>query len=207
MRTGSKLLLAGWLLALPLPAAAQVAWDGPLLMPPRASESLGIYLMELEGGGIGVMGAWRSSSWNYGLRGGIGESGSDVGIFGGIDFAGPIHRETTEFPVDVDWVFGGGVGVGDGVRVSVPLGVTGGHTFRTEGADITPWLTPRVFLDAVFGRDVPEGEDESDVGLGLAFDVGVDVKLGRDAGALYGVTIRFGASAGDREAIAIGLVF
>ena len=204
----TRVLLAGLLLAVPAAVQGQVAWDGPYLVPPRAEPSLGIYLMEMEGGGLGVMGAWRSYGWNYGLRGGIAESGDEVGVFGGIDFAGALNRSTDEFPLDIDWVFGAGVGAGDGVRVSVPVGLTGGHTFRTEGANITPWITPRVHLDAIFGRDVPEGEDDSDVGLGVAFDLGIDLQLtAASSRTLSGVTIRFGASMGDREAIGFGLVF
>lgn len=208
MGRGAKVLLAAALLFIPASAAAQVAWDGPFLVPPRATGELGVYLMEMEGGGLGVMAAFRSPGWNYGLRGGIAESGDDIGIFGGIDFAGALNRATDEFPLDIDWVFGAGVGAGNGVRVSVPVGLTGGHTFRAEGADITPWITPRVHLDAIFGRDVPEGDDDSDVGLGFAFDLGVDLRLSAAAGQpLSGVTIRFGASMGDRQAIALGLVF
>lgn len=203
-------LLAAAVLLLPGGAAAQVAWDGPMLVPPQAGGSLGIYLMEMHAGGLGAMATWRSPGWNYGLRGGIaeGDGGDDLGIFGGIDFAGTINRSSDEFPLDIDWVLGAGVGVEDGVRLSVPVGLTGGHTFHAEGASFTPWLTPRVFLDAVFGRDVPAGEQDDDVRLGIALDLGLDLRLtGSGAGALSGLTIRFGTSLGDREAIALGIVF
>lgn len=209
MKNRGWLLAAMLLLVLPSGGAAQIAWDGPFLMPPRASESMGIYLVDLHGGGIGAMGTWRSPGWNYGLRGGIGESGDGIGVFGGIDFAGAVHREDAQFPLDVDWVVGAGIGAGDGGgRVSVPVGLSLGHTFTTDGAVIIPWTTPRVFLDAVFGRDVPEGEDDSDVGLGLAVDLGVDLRLTTaDAGFMRGLTVRVAGSLGDRNEVAFGLVF
>lgn len=209
MRKTGLLLATALLPLLPTGSAAQVAWDGPFLLPPRSADAMGIYLVDLHGGGIGAMATWRSPGWNYGLRGGIGESGDGIAIFGGIDFAGAVHRENAEFPLDVDWVVGAGIGAGDGgARVSAPVGLTLGHVFTVEGAVITPWTTPRVFLDAVFGRDVPEGEDDSDVGLGIAVDLGVDLRLtSADAGFMRGVTVRVGASLGDRDAIAFGLVF
>ena len=208
LKSVRAVMLSALLLA-PVPAAAQVAWDGPFLMPPRQTGSLGIYLTDMEGGGLGAMATWRSSGWNYGLRAGISEGADeDLGIFGGIDFSGTINRSTDEFPLDIDWVLGAGLGVADGIRLSAPLGLSVGHTFPAEGAIFTPWLTPRVFLDARFGRDdEPAGEDDTDVGLGLAADLGLDLRLNPGRGALAGLTIRFGASFGDREAFAIGVVF
>ena len=202
MRNHTKLLLLAVLLALPSGrAAAQIAWDAPYLVPPGPSESLGIYLMDVHGGGLGAMAAWRSPRARYGLRGGIAEShDDDIGIFGGIDFSGPITRANSDFPLDVDWVFGAGLGVSDWVTVSVPLGLTVGHTFRDGGAAFTPYLIPRIFLDAAFNRG--RGDDDSDAGLGLAVDIGLDLRL-PDTGFL----IRFGGSLGDREAVALGLVF
>lgn len=180
-------------------ATAQIAWDGPYLVPPRAPAGFGIYLMDVHGGSLGVMGAWRSRTGSYGLRAGIAESSDDdIGAFGGIDFSGRVSRANSDFPLDVDWVFGAGLGVADWVRVSVPLGLTLGHTFRGDGATFTPYITPRVFLDAAFDRG---GDDDTDTDLGLAIDIGLDLRFTR------GLVVRFGASLGDREAVAIGLVF
>jgi len=198
------LMLGTVLLLVPATRAeAQIAWDAPYLVPPAPTPGLGIYLMDVHGGGLGVMGMWRSPRSTYGLRGGIAEShDDDIGILGGIDFAGDITRASSEFPLDVDWVFGAGLGVSDWVRVTVPLGLTMGHTFRDSGAAFTPYITPRIFLDVAFDSEDRRGRDDSEADLGLAVDIGLDLRLPRS-----GFIIRFGGSLGDREAVALGLVF
>jgi hypothetical protein len=186
----------------------QTAWDSPLLMPPRAADGFGIFLTDMHAGGIGVMATWQSPTWNYGLRAGISEGpgGSDLAVFGGADFAGIVNRATADFPIDIDWVLGAGIGLSDGARVSFPLGLSAGHSFQGDGARFTPYLTPRVVLDAFFGRDRAEGGRE---GADLAFgvDVGLDLAITGGGGPFSGTTIRFGATVGDRSAIALGVVF
>jgi hypothetical protein len=190
-------------LLIPCGASAQTAWDSPLLLPPRPQPGLGIYLADMEGGGLGVLGTWRSTTWNYGLRFGLSESSGDedVSVFGGVDYSGMINSASTDFPLDVDWVFGIGAGIGDGVRVSAPLGITLGYSFQGEGARFVPYLTPRVILDALFG-----GNSDDELDLGIAVDLGLDVRL-LGGGAFAGKSIRFGASLGDRDALALGIVF
>lgn len=194
------IMLLGLLLLTSGRAVAQIAWDAPYLVPPGATPGFGIYLMDVHGGSLGVMGAWRSRTGSYGLRGGIAEArDDDVGAFGGVDFSGRVNRANSSFPLDVDWVFGAGLGVADWVRVSVPLGLTLGHTFRGDGATFIPYITPRIFLDAQFDRD---RDDDTDTDLGLAMDIGLDLRFART-----GFLVRFGAALGDRDAVAIGLVF
>jgi hypothetical protein len=197
------LVLGG--LLLPPPAQAQTAWDSPLLLPPQAPDGFGIFLADMHAGGLGVLGMFRSSTWNYGLRAGISEGveGDDLAVFGGVDYSGTLTRATENFPLDIDWVFGGGLSINDGARVSFPLGLTTGHTFLGEGANFTPYVTPRVILDAFFGGD----RNGSDARLGLAVDIGLDLRITGGGGPLSGSTIRFGASLGDRDAIALGLMF
>jgi hypothetical protein len=189
---------------LPGRVSAQTAWDSPLLLPPRPPDGLGLYLTDMHGGGIGFMGTWHSPVWNYGVRLGIadGRGDDDVAIFGGVDYSGPVNRATEEFPVDIDWVFGAGLGINDGVRISLPVGLTAGHVFRGEGAVFTPYVTPRVVLDAFFGGD----RERSDMALVAAVDLGLDLQLAT-TGAFSGTTIRFGATLGRRNAIALGVVF
>lgn len=177
-----------------------------MLLPPLPEPGFGIFLADTYGGGIGVIGTWRSSGWNYGLRFGIAEEAGDDGIavLGGLDYTGRVNRATTDFPIDIDWLLGAGLSVGDNVLVSFPFGLTGAHSFQGEGATFTPFVTPRVVLDAFFNDD--EGGDDSDLDLGFTLDLGLDLRL-HSGGALSGVTIRFGASLGDREAVALGLVF
>ena len=190
---------------LPGYAHAQVAWDSPMLMPPGAPPGFGLYLMDVHGGGIGVMGHWRSPTWNFGIRGGLAEDSGpddDLAIFGGIDFDGALTRASDEFPLDVDWVLGAGLGVGgDGVVLSVPLGLSSGHSFTGDGVVFTPYVTPRVVFDAAFDDDDEEDRDEDNTTLDLAIDLGLDLRFSPS------FTVRFGATLGDREAVAIGLVF
>jgi hypothetical protein len=196
-----KWLLVGALALLPGHAAGQIRWDSPLLLPPRASDGLGVYLVDVSGGDLGVLGTWRSPSWNFGLRAGLAEGrGDDLGIYGGLDFAGSLTRATDEFPLDIDWVFGAGLGIVDGVLISVPLGLTLGHDFENEGIGFVPYLTPRVVLDACIDCDVFRA-DEDEVSLDFAADLGLDLRVTRS------FVIRFGATLGDREAVAIGIAF
>lgn len=191
-------------LAVPVGASAQAAWDSPLLLPPRPQPGLGIFLADMEGGGLGVLGTWRSSTWDYGLRFGLseGRGDEDLAVFGGVDFMGPINTASSDFPLDIDWVLGAGAGIGDGVRLSVPLGLTLGYSFQGEDARFIPYVTPRVVMDAFFGRE----NRDSELDLGIAVDLGLDLRLLR-GGAMAGKTIRVGASIGDRDALAIGIVF
>lgn len=196
-------IVSAWL-ALPVAVSAQAAWDSPLLLPPRPQPGLGIFLADMEGSGLGVIGTWRSATWNYGLRFGLAEgSGTeDVSVFGGVDYMGPINTASNDFPLDIDWVLGAGAGIGDGVRLSVPAGLTFGFSLQGEDARFIPYATPRVIMDATFGRD----NEESDLDLGIAVDLGLDLRLLR-GGPLAGKSIRFGASVGDRDALAVGIVF
>lgn len=200
MRKGWLGLIAVVLLT-PASAAAQTAWDSPLLLPPRPTPGFGIFLTDMHGGGIGVLGTWRSPMWNYGLRAGIAEDDDDIAVFGGIDYMGPINTASADFPLDIDWVFGAGLGISDGVRLSLPLGLSAAHSFQGEGARFTPYLTPRVVLDAFLGGD------QDDLDLDFAVDLGLDLRILRGGGPLTDTTIRFGASIADRSAVGIGLIF
>jgi hypothetical protein len=196
------LLFAGVLLAVPAErAGAQVAWDAPWLVPPSPTPGFGIFLVDPYGGDLGVAATWRSPTARYGLRGGIADDvAGDIGGFGGIDFSGRITRANRDFPLDVDWIFGAGLGVGDWVRVSVPFGINLGHTFRDADAAFTPYFTPRVIFDARFDDDDRGRDDDSSADLEFAADIGLDLRFTR------GFLVRFGGTLG-RDAVAIGLVF
>jgi hypothetical protein len=179
--------------------SAQAAWDSPLLLPPLARDGIGVFVMDAEGGGIGLMALYRSPIWNYGLRAGIAESGRDnrISVFGGIDYAGTITRATPDFPLDVEWVFGAGLSFDETIRVSVPVGLTTGHAFRADGATFTPYATPRIVFDGYIGGERPGRRNA----LELAVDLGLDMELAA------GFTVRFGATIGRREAVALGIHF
>lgn len=193
------------MVAVPGAAHAQPAWDSPMLMPPGTNEGLGVLLMEAHGGGIGALLTWRAPRWNFGLRAGLAEApGDDIGLITGIDVNGALTRETPDFPLDIDWVFGAGIGVEDGARISIPLGLSIGHTFRSENATFLPYATPRVVLDAFIDDDDdenPDLDDNDDVDFGVALDLGLDLRV------TPAFLIRFAATVGDRDAVALGLVF
>ncbi|MBX6363662.1 MAG: hypothetical protein IRZ00_07330 [Gemmatimonadetes bacterium] len=198
-----KIRMAGAVVALTLAvagsASAQVAWDSPMLASPRQIPGLGIHLMSPTYGDLGVMGTWRARTGNIGLRFGVADDGGpndDVAVFGGVDVQEMIAPASADFPLDVAWAAGVGLGAGDaGALVSVPLGLSLGRALRSSSATFTPYVTPRVILDAFFG----DGDSELD--LRLAFDVGVDLTL------QPGWSIRFGGSFADRDAVSIGAVF
>ncbi|MGH7471555.1 MAG: hypothetical protein ACRENP_26685 [Longimicrobiales bacterium] len=185
------------LLAAASSAQAQVKWDSPFLISPRPSPGVGLFLVDLDGpgAGVGALITWQPSPTSWGFRGGIVESAvEDLAVVFGADVSGAITRSTTDMPLDIDWVFGVGLGVDDDVVVSLPVGITMGHTFSGEGALFTPYLTPRVILDAWFG------DRNETLDLEFAVDLGLDLRLRGNW------TIRFGGTIGNREAIAIGLV-
>lgn len=186
-------ILAGLVLFGASGAMAQVAWDSPLMVPPRASDGVGLFLVDPDFGDLGVMGTWRSG--RLGVRVGLAEDFTgDLSIFGGADYSGLITRASKDFPLDVSWVAGAGLGFGNDLLLSFPLGISVGRGFDADGARFTPYATPRVVLDAFFGND-------SDLDLDLAVDLGIDIAF------QPGWAIRFGATIGDRDALAIGVVF
>ncbi len=176
-------------------AAAQVAWDSPMLMVPRGHPGLGLFLMETHGGDIGFMGTWRQSSQGAGFRVGLAEDHfDDLALFAGVDINGRLTRASRDFPLDIDWVLGAGLSIGDDFLLSFPAGITIGRTLEADGVRFVPYATPRVVLDAFFG----DGHDDLDL------DVAVD--LGLELGFARTWAIRFGATLG-RDALAIGIVF
>ena len=183
------------------PLHAQVAWETPMLAAPRAPSGWGVYLADVAGGELGVLGTYRGASSGNGLefRFGIADGGRDEDINGlvGVSINGLLARASGDMPFDIGWHAGAGVGFGDWALLTIPLGVSFGHTFRGDGVNITPYIAPRVHLDAAFGDEV--GDDNTD--LGLSFDLGFDLAMSR------GWVARFGASLGDHEGFAIGIVF
>jgi hypothetical protein len=182
------------------PAQAQIAWESPMLLPPKAPDGFGLFLLDVQGGDLGFMGMWRSPTYGFGLRAGIADArDNDIGVFGGVDFSGELTRSTEEFPIDIDWVGGVGIGIVHGALISAPLGLTLGHEFVGDDVGFNPYLTPRVVLDACL--DCGRRGDDNDLNLGFAVDIGLDLRLTTN------FLVRFGATLGDREGVAIGLFF
>lgn len=183
-------------------AEGQVAWDSPQLISPATPAGLGIYLVEADpGDGLGVLMTWRGSPGpgGVGFRLGLAEDRTDdLSVFGGADFSGLFYRHTQDFPLDVLWATGVGIGVGDYAILSVPFGVALGRSLDADGVTFTPYFSPRLFLDAFLGDRNPRRDS---LDLGFALDLGADVAFGRN------FTLRFAASLGDRETLAIGMAF
>lgn len=191
-------------LAFSTPLKAQVAWDGPLLVGPETPTGWGIYLVDPSSSdGIGVLTTWRGGG-PLGFRIGLADEGSDdLSIYGGVDISGRLVNAGSEFPLHVSWVGGAGFGVGDDFAVSFPLGLVVGRAFQAETVGLSPYIGPRLVLDAVFGRNgggQGDGNDD-DINLGFAVDFGLDLNFDP------GWAVRFGVSGGDRDAIAIGVSF
>jgi hypothetical protein len=190
-------LLVFLALAMAPEAEAQVAWESPLLVSPETPAGWGVYLTDpYPGNGIGVLSTWRSRSGpGLGYRLGIAEDrGDDVSVFAGLDASGMIMTASNEFPFNMAWVLGAGLGVGDDVLLSFPLALTLGRSVESDGVWFNPYVSPRVTLDAFFG-------DGNDLDLGLSVDLGIDMSFDP------GWAIRFGGTLGDRSALAIGMSF
>jgi hypothetical protein len=178
---------------------AQVAWESPMLAAPRPPTGFGLYLADVAGGGLGLIGTYRGASAPSGLefRFGIAEGGpgDDINALFGASLSGLLARESGDMPFDISWTAGAGVGIGDWALITIPAGISFGHTFRGE-VTLTPYVTPRVHLDLATGDNVGDDSD-----LGFSVDIGFDLALQR------GWMLRFGAALGDHEGFAIGLVF
>lgn len=194
---GSGLAAAMLFLVAFVPAQAQVSWDSPGLVSPSTPAGWGVYLVDPHpGSGIGILTTFRGSpGTGLGYRIGLAEDRSgDLAVFGGVDVSGMLLRHSRDFPLDIAWLTGIGLGVGDRARISVPLGVSLGRALESDGVWFNPYMAPRVVLDARFGSG-------SNLDLDLAVDLGVDISFDP------GWAVRFAGTLGDRSALAIGLSF
>lgn len=194
-------LAACCLLALTGEVRAQAAWDSPILLSPRPVAGTGVYLIDAHGAGLGVLGTWRGPGQRTGLRVGVteGRGGDGIGILGGVDMMAPLATVSPDFPLDISWYTGVGAGYADWLVVSIPLGITMGRTFGDPQVRFTPYLAPRIVADVHLGRDPPAERNELDLNVGV--DLGFDVMF------QPGWTLRLGAGLGDRDGLAIGIIF
>ena len=185
-------------------ARAQVAYDAPLLVAPGTTSGFGVFLTDPHPGDLlAVMVMYRpqAAPGGIGWRVGVTEEQRDrVALFGGIDLSGPLRSADAEFPLDMIWVSGVGASYLDDVFiVSFPLAVMAGRVIESENAEFTPYIGPRLALDGRFGDNA--GLSGDDVAIEVAVDFGVDLAFAQSW------LVRFGASVGDRDALAIGVVF
>jgi hypothetical protein len=178
------------------PAAAQIAWDAPPLVSHVAPAGVSLYLLGPAGGDIGGLVTFRHSAGPVGLGyrfAAADESGTgDLAVAGGIDVSGFLARAVEGSELDVIWWSGAGVGIGDETVVSVPLGALVGWSGEGGDAILSPYAGGHLTLDVTT-------RDEDNVRFTGTVDLGLDLVL------QTGWLVRFGASVGDREALALGV--
>lgn len=177
-------------------AVAQIAWDGPALMSPVVPSGLSIFLVNPAGGDLGALGTFRHSAGPVGLgyRAAIAdEDGSDdIAFSAGVDVAGLLARAVEGSEVDVIWWSGAGLGVGDEVLFTFPLGISVGWSGTSGEVVLSPYGGGHVVLDfATGGGDNVHFDGVLDLGLDLVLE--------------SGWMVRVGASLGDRESLALGI--
>jgi hypothetical protein len=195
-------------------ASAQVRWESPLLVGPGSPGGLSLFLVD-PGEGLGAMGQWqgKGEASRLGFRVGLAETHyGDLAVFGGVDFTGPLYSHSDEFPLDVIWVTGVGMGVaaGDYTVVTIPLGVSVGREVIDDDVWFHPYIAPRLVIDAFLGDADPHshggGEPhyhshDDKLELGFVLDLGADFSF---TGSW---ALRIGASVGDRRGLAVGISF
>lgn len=190
-----------WILALsclfvPTAASAQVVWDAPSMMRPGAPSGLSIFLMEPHPGNeFGAMAIWRNADAPVGLgfRGGIAEEpGGDAAGLIGLDISGSLNSPSSTGEPQAIWWTGAGLGFGNEVVASFPLGLSLGWRGSNEGVTFMPNVGGHVVLDVASG---PGDDVDIDGAVDLGFDLGFD----------SGFMVRFGAAIGGRDALAVGV--
>jgi len=178
------------------PLSGQIAWDSPPLIGPASPLGFAAFLTSLSpGDGIGGLATWRheTGSLELGYRVAVVEGAdSDFALGGGVDISGVLSAGIEEADIQVLWWSGLGAGVGEDVLVSIPVGLVAGWTGSGDDVVFSPYVGGHVALDFTN----IEGDE-------ISFDALLD--LGLDLFLVSGWVIRFGASLGGREALALGL--
>lgn len=190
------------------PAARAQAWDVPSFNTPYGEDGYGLYLLfQNDVNDPGGMLTWRRSGpdFDIGFRGGAISSSwasppgqSSLGLFGGIDVKNEWIHADEQFPLDVAWVTGAGLGWvpdHDVALFRIPFGFSLGRSLVEPNTTITPYVYPRVLLDAAF-QDGPNHLDGN-----FDLDLGVDVMLQQRW------KLRFAATVGQDDALGFGVAF
>lgn len=213
MKRSSLILTVLALLAVSTSGLAQerigTVYDVPAFQTPYGESGLGLYMIfPNDVDDVGVMGTWRQAGEDVdiGLRGGILDVSGEVGLFGGVDLSNELVRHSENFPLDVGWVSGvgiGGVPEFDFGLLRVPFGFSLGRAMTSEGGEVgfLPYVYPRLALDFLFRDDEPGEGGGDDTELNFDVDLGFDVDLQQSW------KLRFAATLGHNEAIGLGLSF
>ena len=202
-----SLFAAAALALLPTVAQSQLAWETPRMLGPNSPGGLAVHWLQAEtlpGDGEAIMATWQFPGLPDGvfLRGGAGTgAGDESAAFGGIDIRTPLASSADGRPLDLAWIAGAGVGVGDYLLFTVPVGLTAGHTWASGSVWFSPYIGVGLAMD--YRRELDDDssipDDEFDVYP--TADLGLDLAL--DPGRRF--VLRAGASLGDRQAIALGV--
>ncbi len=178
--------------------SAQILWDAPPLVNHATPAGISAYMLAPAVGDLGGLVTFRHDAGPVGLGYRIGladrPAGDGIAIAGGVDVSGFLARSIEDAPLDLMWWSGAGAGFGDFAVLSIPAGVLVGWSGEADDVVLSPYGGGHVVLDI---SDV----DEDNVNFGGAFDLGLDILLSS------GWTIRFGATFGDRDALALGVNF
>jgi hypothetical protein len=186
----------GLMLLLPMTVQAQPRWDAPSFMRPGSPSGLTLAIIDTDpGAGIGVLALWRGAAapTGIGFRAGITEAPADEGAgLIGIDISGSLSGPVASGQPEVLWWTGAGVGLGNDVSASFPLGLVFGWTAQDEGVSFMPYAGGHVVLDILSGPG-------DDLDLDGVVDLGLDLAFSR------GWVMRFGAGLGGRESVGFGV--
>lgn len=172
---------------------------------------MGLYLVDPSGGGdVGAAFTWRRAgrTLDVGLRGQLVDADGRLGLAGGFELGGGLYRASPEFPLDVAWTAGAGVGAVPDLDVAVlrvPLGVSAGRRLAVGDVGLVPYVAPRLLVDVRFRGDAPAraggfgGGDHT--ALRFDLDLGVDLELRRRWG------LRVGGTVGYDDAVGVGILF
>ena len=205
------LLVACALLAVgaqaPSHASAQIAWDTPRVLGPNTEGGLSVHWLQAEtlpGDGEGLMVVWQPPGLpdNVFLRGGAGTGAGDSSAgFGGIDVRSRIATARPGQPLDIAWIAGAGVGVGEYMLITVPVGLTAGRTWASGSVWFSPYVGVGVAMDYRATLDDEDAAPDEEFDVYPTADIGLDLAL--DPGRRF--ILRAAASLGDRQATALGI--
>lgn len=190
--------------ALPGSVGAQLASDAPRLLGPHAPSGFGLYWLRagaLPGDGNAGLITWAPPGLlgALTLRAGAGRGvGGSAAGFGGVDLRVPMAQRSQGAAVDVSWTAGVGLSVGEYLMGTLPMGVSVGREWASGSVSFAPYVSAGLAFDMRVFEEAPEPEFL----VQPAAEVGVDLSLD----PARRVTLRAGASLGDREAVAVGAI-
>lgn len=214
------LLLSVFLL--PSVAHAQASWDSPEFFSPTRHDELGLYYFKTNNLTLadpqdgfyhpaGLKLVWRQSgNLDLGVQAGTADL-KDIGqaILLGVEMSQPIRSLSSTSGLQAAWTIGGGAVFGSKYAdAAIPVGVSLGLRLGSGSTSIVPYIHPRASLDISSFDTCTTGNNcnQTDTGLGLAADLGVDVTLGDRLIARGGYTLgRTKNGVKDRDAWGIGL--